>query len=415
MNELEQLLKTEKSGRMIWLKGDYKLNLSQGQSFTIGKMCMKGLLNIREADLVIDGSDAVLEAEVEDSTGSDWALIFVHPSARNVTLRNLYMRISVKNPSHSQRMLSAIYNTAFGLKMENCRIEMQSDKQIMLAGIYNNGNLDTHLETRADNLVIDNSFIKISCLAEEFPKENAVYGIYNNLANSISVQNTYVYAVTRGDGERQKAAGVYTNGRFGRYVGNNIKANGTHNIGKQKEQAHAYGFINEGLYTLITSNNIVGEWAGMCVGLENRGEYTVVSSNKILSTHTICGRSIRNYGNNSSIEGNILTSTSRNARLLEQEAKNCIITGNIMEVLMAREECQSGCGIYAGSEEATGNLISGNVIRNVSDCGIYAVSGAGILKDNIVNSYEGTIEYGSPRNLALAERLDEGRICSIYG
>ena len=159
-------------------------------------------------------------------------------------------------------------------------------------------------------------------MRRSFPKENAVYGIYNNLANSISVQNTYVYAVTRGDGERQKAAGVYTNGRFGRYVGNNIKANGTHNIGKQKEQAHAYGFINEGLYTLITSNNIVGEWAGLCVGLENRGEYTVVSSNKILSTHTICGRSIRNYGNNSSIEGNILTSTSRNARLLEQEAKN---------------------------------------------------------------------------------------------
>ena len=171
------LFQSREGEREIRLKGEYKLNLSQGQSFTIGKMCMKGLLNIREADLVIDGSDAVLDAEVEDSTGSDWALIFVHPSARNVTLRNLYMRISVKNPSHSQRMLSAIYNTAFGLKVENCRIEMQSDKQIMLAGIYNNGNLDTHLETRADNLVIDNSFIKISCLAEEFPKENAVYGI----------------------------------------------------------------------------------------------------------------------------------------------------------------------------------------------------------------------------------------------
>ena len=30
MNELEELLKTEKSGRMIRLKGEYKLNLSQG-------------------------------------------------------------------------------------------------------------------------------------------------------------------------------------------------------------------------------------------------------------------------------------------------------------------------------------------------------------------------------------------------
>ena len=408
------LFQSREGEREIHLKGEYRLSLSQGQSFTIGKMCMKGLLNIREADLVIDGSDAVLDAEVEDSTGSDWALIFVHPSARNVTLRNLYMRVSVKNPSHSQRMLSAIYNTAFGLKMENCRIEMQSDKQIMLAGIYNNGNLDTHLETRADNLVIDNSFIKISCLAEEFPKENAVYGIYNNLANSISVQNTYVYAVTRGDGERQKAAGVYTNGRFGRYVGNNIKANGTHNIGKQKEQAHAYGFINEGLYTLITSNNIVGEWAGMCVGLENRGEYTVVSSNKILSTHTICGRSIRNYGNNSSIEGNILTSTSRNARLLEQEAESCIITGNIMEVLMAREECQSGCGIYAAGENAKDNIISGNIIRNVSDCGIYTGQSMRLIKDNQIYAYAETKEYGGPDSPSLREKLSEDRIYSIY-
>ena len=71
------LFQSREGEREIRLKGEYKLNLSQGQSFTIGKMCMKGLLNIREADLVIDGSDAVLDAEVEDSTGSDWALIFV--------------------------------------------------------------------------------------------------------------------------------------------------------------------------------------------------------------------------------------------------------------------------------------------------------------------------------------------------
>lgn len=414
MNELESLINESETGREIRLRGRIQMNLSQGQSFTIGKMCMKGLVNLKKPDVVIDGSDAILEAEVEDSTGSDWALLFLHPSAQNVTLRNLYMRVLVKNPTNSTRMLAAIYNTAFGVKLENCRIEMQSDKQAMLTGIYNNGNLDTHLETRADNLVVDNSLIKVSCLSEVFPKENTVYGIYNNLANSISVQNTYVYAVNRGNGERQKAVGVYTNGRFGRFVGNNIKANGTHNIGKQKEQAHAFGFINEGLYTIITSSNIVGEWAGMCVGLENRGEYTRVSSNKILATHTICGRSIRNYGNNSSIEGNILTSTSRNARLLEQNAGSCIISGNLMEVLMASGACKSGCGIYAAGEEVKGNLIADNLIRNVLDCGIYAGADVGILKDNIVESYEQTLRIGSLKDLDLGKRLSEERIRSIY-
>ena len=83
------------------------------------------------------------------------------------------------------------------------------------------------METRADNLVISNSFVKVECLAEEYPKESTVYGFYNNLANSVSMQNTYIYAINRGDGNRQKAVGVYTNGRFGRFVGNNIKANGT--------------------------------------------------------------------------------------------------------------------------------------------------------------------------------------------
>ena len=99
------------------------------------------------------------------------------------------------------------------------------------------------------------------------------------------MQNTFFYATNQGESERQKAVGIYPNGRFGRFVGNNVKANGTHNIGKQKEQAHAFGFIDEGLHSIVKSNNLVGEWAGMCVGLENKGKYALISSNKILATH----------------------------------------------------------------------------------------------------------------------------------
>ena len=100
--------------------------------------------------------------------------------------------------------------------------------------------------------------------------------------------------MNRGENESHKAIGVYTNGRFGRFVGNNIKANGTHNRGLLKERAHAYGFVNYGLHTIITSNNIIGEWGGKCIGLDNNGEYAIIDCNKILSTHTICGRSVCN-------------------------------------------------------------------------------------------------------------------------
>lgn len=412
--EFEMQINQAESDKEVRLNGKVYWEVKTGNTFTIGRNCMKGVISISRSGVVIDGSNAEIEAEIEDSTGSDWGLFFIQPSARNVTLKNFTLRIRLHNPEHSTRIFSAIYNTAFGLKIENCSIEIYSDKQINLSGIYNNGNLDTHMETRADNLVISNSFVKVECLAEEYPKESTVYGFYNNLANSVSMQNTYIYAINRGDGNRQKAVGVYTNGRFGRFVGNNIKANGTHNIGKQKEQAHVFGFINEGLYSIITSNNIVGEWAGKCVGLETNGEYTKVASNKILSTHTICGRSIISNGNNTSIEGNIITSTSRNARLIQHNAESCIITGNLMEVLMAKEECRSGCGIYAVGDRTRGNLIKENIVRNVRNCGIFISSDAGLVKDNVVWSYEDTIKEAESENRRLAEKLDERNIKSIY-
>ena len=414
ITEIEKVINSEGLEREIRLSGKIRIGENKSSSFTIGKTCVKGVVNIARENVIVDGSGAEIEGELEDSTGSDWALFFLRPGARDVTLRNITLRLRIKNGEDSRRLFCGIYNTAFGLKIENCRIELYSDKQLKLVGVYNNGNLDTHMETRADNLIIQNSFVKVECTPEEYAKENAVYGLYNNLANSISVQNTFIYSRTRGNGAMQKAIGVYTNGRFGRFVGNNIKANGMHNIGKLKEQAHAYGFINEGLYSIITSNNIVGEWAGKCVGLETKGEYAKIGSNKILATHTICGRSVRSCGNNSVLEGNILTSTSRNARLIEHNASSCIITGNLMEVLMAREACGSGVGIYAPWEEANKNIIKHNIIRNVRECGIYTGPDAGLVKDNEVLSYEDTIGHSNSGDRRLAEKLDERNIRSIY-
>lgn len=414
LQELEQRINDIGSGNEIKLSGKIKLSIDRSGNFTVGRLCVKGLIQIMRPDITINGEDCEIEVDIDDCTTSDWSLFFVHPMARNVQFKNLSIKVRIRNPEHTTRRFSLIYNTAYGLKLHNCQIEMYSDKQINMAGIYNNGNLDTHMETRADNLVVDNCLLKVECRASEFIKECTVYGVYNYLANSISMQNTFIYATNKGNGERQKAVGVYTNGRFGRFIGNNIKANASHNVGREKEQAYAFGFINEGLYSIISSNNIVGEWAGMSVGLENRGDYAIIIGNKILSTHTICGRSIRNYGNNTSIEGNVITSTSRNARLIEHVSHNCLIGRNIMEVLMAQSECRSGCGIYAIGENCIENIISENIIRNVADCAIFADGSVGSVSDNIVSSFKETIRRAGTENSYLFNKLDERNIQSIY-
>ena len=411
--EIERRINDKSDGREVKLSGKLSFTVEENSSFTVGRQCVKGIISVMRPDVVIDGSDAEIEVFVKDSTSSDWSLFFVRPSARNVRFRNLKVRVHITNPEHSSRMFSLIYNTSYGLCIEGCDLTLVSDTQLNMAVVYNNGNFDTHMNTRADNLIIRDSSLYVECSAEEFEKACAVYGLYNNLANSISVQNTFVYATLRGNGERQKAVGVYTDGRFGRFVGNNIKANGLHNDGTEKEQAHAFGFINEGLYSVITSNNIVGEWAGMGVGLENKGAYTLIESNKILATHTICGRSVRNYGDVSQIHGNILTSTSRNARLLEQRASSCIISQNIMEVLMTPLECRSGFGIYAIGENCAENIITENLIRNVMDCGIFTSKNAGTVAGNRVVSYSDTISYATEENEVLLRKSDERLIRSI--
>lgn len=411
--EIETMINDEASGNEVKLHGAIALTVDKSGSFTVGRLTVKGIITVMRSDIVIDGSDAQIDVCVDDCTTSDWSLFLIHPTARNVQFRNMRIRVHIHNPIHSSRTFSLLYNTSYGLKLDNCHIEMVSDKQLNLACLYNNGNLDTHLDTRADNLVVTNCTFKVECYADTFEKECAVYGLYNYLANSISMQNTFIYAVNTGNGERQKAVGVYTNGRFGRFVGNNIKANGTHNVGREKERAHTFGFINEGLYSVIEANNIVGEWAGMCIGLESRGGYSIIEGNKILATHTVCGRSVRSYADNCHIAGNVLTSTSRNARLIEHGASCCIISKNIMEVLMVRSECPSGCGIYAVDPRCADNVITENIIRNVADCAIFARDTVGRIADNTVDSFPETVERSDEDDRYLRDKLDENNIRNI--
>ena len=116
--EFEMQINQAESDKEVRLNGKVYWEVKTGNTFTIGRNCMKGVISISRSGVVIDGSNAEIEAEIEDSTGSDWGLFFIQPSARNVTLKNFTLRIRLHNPEHSTRIFSAIYNTAFGLKID---------------------------------------------------------------------------------------------------------------------------------------------------------------------------------------------------------------------------------------------------------------------------------------------------------
>ena len=412
--QLQKIVDSAKMFGETKLEGEFELELPQSTCFYVGKSFSQSMVTIKKPNISLDFASALVRVNITEAPNTDINIFFVSSMAKNVQIKNLKMLVYLNYPINLHKVVG-IYNTAYGVKLSNCQIEIVSENQTNLVGVFNNGNLDTHMETRADNFILESSCIRVQTV-QTGVKENTVYGLYNNFANSISVQNTFIYSTCQGYGENQRAIGVYTNGRFGRFVGNNIKANGSHNTGKLKDQAHAFGFENEGLYNLIEANNIVGEWGGQCIGLENKGDFAKVNGNKILSTHTIKGRSVRNYANDSLFDGNILTSTARNPRLFEQEGSNCIITSNIMEGLQLPQTYQSSVGIYAVKETARDNLIIQNIIKNVCDCGIYAHKEIGVVQNNMITTYAeayGFIMQATTENVALATKLDENKIYSI--
>ena len=412
--QLQKIINSTKMFNEMKIDGEIELQLPQSTCFYVGKNFSKNIVTITKPNISLDFANAPVRVNITEVPDTDVNIFFVSSMAKNVQIKNLKMFVYLNYPANISKVVG-IYNTAYGVKLINCQIEIISENQTNLVGVFNNGNLDTHMETRADNFILESSCIRVRTL-QEGVKQNTVYGLYNNLANSISVQNTCIYSTCKGCGENQRAIGVYTNGRFGRFIGNNFKANGSHYTGNLIVRAYAVGFENVGLYNLIEANNIVGEWGGQCIGLENRGDFAKVNGNKILSTHTIKGRSVRNYANDSIFDGNILTSTSRNPRLFEQEGSCCIITNNVMEGLQGVQTYRSSVGIYAVKETARDNLIIQNIIKNVCDCGIYAHKGIGVVQNNMITTYAeayGFVKQATTENAALANKLDENKIHSI--
>ena len=374
-----------------------------------------GILNIHNSNIVIDGSNELLDINIKN-INSNLALFYIDPKVSNVELRNLNIKVILDDNVNLTRLICAIYNTSYNLKISNVNITIFSQKQINIMGVFNNGTLSLDYNLKANNLSIKNSEFNIICVPDSIEYDSLVYGITNIASNSISIQDTYINVVNKGDSNNQKSIGIYTDGNFGRFIGNNIKANGSHPAGLELEQASAYGIINEGLYTIISNNNIIAEWAGCAVGLSNNCLGCVITSNKILATHTINGKGILTYGSESIIENNIILSTSRNAKLIELKASDSIISHNILKALLPVDEVVSGCGIYCPMDNIRNNIISENIITNIATCGIFiSNSNIKLLKDNQIICYGGKtmVDVSDVDNFQIYELLYERNIKTI--
>lgn len=371
-----------------------------------------GILNIRNSNIVIDGSNELLEINIKN-INSNLALFYIDPNVSNVELRNLNIKVILDNNVNLTRLFCAIYNTSYNLKINNVNITILSQKQINLMGVFNNGTLSLDYNLKANNLSIKNSEFNIICEPDSIEYDSLVYGITNIASNSISIQDTYINVVNKGDSNNQKSIGIYSDGSFGRFIGNNIKANGSHPAGLELEQASAYGIINEGLYTIISNNNIIAEWAGIAIGVENKGNFAIISSNKILSTHNIMGICIRNCANKLLLENNIIVSTSKNARLIEHQGSCSNISNNILEVLLPKTEVSTGCGIYSTHNNIKDNIVSGNIICNVKNCGMIINPLAFSLSNNKIIVEDDLIPITHSDNISMLDVLSERNIKTI--
>ena len=206
--DIQQVIDTAKLFSEVRFEGEINLELPKSACFYVGKNFSKSLVTITKPNITLDFSDAIVRVNITEPLDTDLNIFFVSSMAKNVEIKNLKLFVYLNIPVTS-RQIVGIYNTAYGLKLNNCSIEVVSENQSNLVGMFNNGNLDTHMETRADNLVIANSCIKVQ-IVQSGMKDSVVYGVYNNLANSISIQNTFVYSTNIGAGKKQAAIRTIT-------------------------------------------------------------------------------------------------------------------------------------------------------------------------------------------------------------
>lgn len=411
MKSIENIINSS-TNRLIELTQDIYGLQTPRRSLAIGKASHSSFINIERGNIIIDGKASTIDVKINTDFQGELSLIRLAKNIKNVTLTNLKIKVHFVG-EHSNNKFYCIYNCSEELKIENCSIEVISDSQINLYGIYNYGDKSETWNANADTVSICNNRIYVDCRATTFPNTCHLYGIYNTVGGSLSVVNNYINVNNDGNGDKQVAIGIYTDGMYGRFIGNNIKAQTPHIRGVSREKAYTVGFKNAGQYSLISDNNIVSERGGSSIGLDNAALQVKITGNKILSTHTIWGITVRNSGAQAIISSNLILSTAKNGRLLEQTTHSSIITSNLIRTSVIPPLAITNCGIYAPSKDAHHNIIADNIIKDVLNCGIYCNILDNTISNNEILSDNDSITKISEPNLKFNTLFDENSVKSI--
>lgn len=414
MAQFEQEINTTEECSTIYLDTCLSFDLETDKRMLVGASVMRGLITVRTRDLIIDGQGNKVTFRCTQPHSNDVALFHVAQTALGVELRNLAIDFVYEGTNNTTRKTIMIRNNAYGVKISHCKLCMTSHAQMNMTVIQNDRRIDTVFDREGDNFVVEDNDIRIYC--EPTVSDNALYccGIYNDLPNSMEVTNNYIYLMIGGVGERQRSVGIFSNGRYVRMVNNNIKANGLHMEGTKKEHTHVIGLDNEGDYLLFASNNCVAEWAGKAIGLQNKGSYCSFTNNKFIGTHAIHGISVFNRGELCTFTANLMTSTSRNPRLLVNVANNVSYYANILQGFFYVPDARSGCGmLFFDSENCN---VVGNQIFGVKNCGIFTRHSALHTEYNNIETQNGDWLFRAVATEAdqdIVSVIDEGKIKSV--
>lgn len=373
-NELETEINSDE--KCTRLSGEYKITLSDVRNIMVGRNYIRAGVVIESGNKIVDGIDAKIIFEINEDPCGTTALFCVLKNVRNFKFINMKAELRYSGVSAKSKICCFI-NYSYGFAIQYSDLDFRAENQISYTALYNEGGVDTTLESQADNLWLCENKITAQCKSEKYNLDNTICGIENIFGNSACITNNQILVRNAGVGEWQKAYGIRNSGKYVRIENNNIKANGSHNTGNLMEAAHAFGMINEeqGEYLVFSGNNCVAEWGGMCVGILNRARYANILGNKLHATHTIKGRTAILYGSCSILTNNILTSTSRNPRMIELLANENLIGNNYIRGLSPAEKSQSGVGIWMvglqGDKFRADNCnITGNIIAGIKDFGI---------------------------------------------
>ena len=62
---LEQKINDMEGDSLVELKGKIEINIDRSSSFTVGKRCVKGIIDINRSNVIIDGLGAEIIVNVE--------------------------------------------------------------------------------------------------------------------------------------------------------------------------------------------------------------------------------------------------------------------------------------------------------------------------------------------------------------